>query len=69
VSAPAPPRYLGAHVKRLEDPRLLTGGGRALPRHQTLQATMHWSYDHLSAAEKAKAWSLRAGKSRFGARP
>jgi predicted ATPase/DNA-binding winged helix-turn-helix (wHTH) protein len=38
---------------RLDDRfRLLTGGGRALPRHQTLQATMHWSYDHLSAAEK-----------------
>jgi predicted ATPase/DNA-binding winged helix-turn-helix (wHTH) protein len=32
--------------------RLLTGGGRALPRHQTLQATMHWSYDHLSAKEQ-----------------
>ena len=32
--------------------RLLTGGGRALPRHQTLQATMHWSYDHLSVAEQ-----------------
>jgi predicted ATPase/DNA-binding winged helix-turn-helix (wHTH) protein len=38
---------------RLDDRfRLLTGGGRALPRHQTLQATMHWSYDHLSAAER-----------------
>jgi len=38
---------------RLDDRcRLLAGGGRALPRHQTLQATMHWSYDHLSAAEK-----------------
>ena len=38
---------------RLDDRfRLLTGGGRALPRHQTLQATMHWSYDHLSAAEQ-----------------
>jgi predicted ATPase len=32
--------------------RLLTGGGRALPRHQTLQATLHWSYDHLAAPEQ-----------------
>jgi predicted ATPase/DNA-binding winged helix-turn-helix (wHTH) protein len=32
--------------------RLLTGAGRALPRHQTLQATMHWSHDLLSAPER-----------------
>jgi predicted ATPase/DNA-binding winged helix-turn-helix (wHTH) protein len=38
---------------RLDDRfRLLTGGARALPRHQTLRATMHWSYEHLSAAEQ-----------------
>ena len=38
---------------RLDDRfRLLTGGGRALPRHQTLRATMDWSYDQLSAAEQ-----------------
>ncbi len=30
MSAPAAPRYLGAHVKRLEDPCLLAGGGRFL---------------------------------------
>jgi predicted ATPase len=33
--------------------RLLTGGSRtALPRQQTLEATVAWSYDHLSTAEK-----------------
>ena len=38
---------------RLDDRfRLLTGGGRALPRHQTLQAVMLWSYEHLSADEQ-----------------
>jgi predicted ATPase/DNA-binding winged helix-turn-helix (wHTH) protein len=38
---------------RLDDRfRLLTGGGRALPRHQTLQATMNWSYDHLAPPEQ-----------------
>jgi predicted ATPase/DNA-binding winged helix-turn-helix (wHTH) protein len=38
---------------RLDDRfRLLTGAGRALPRHQTLQATMHWSHDLLSAPER-----------------
>jgi predicted ATPase/DNA-binding CsgD family transcriptional regulator len=32
---------------------LLTGGGReALPRHQTLQATIDWSYDLLTADEQ-----------------
>ena len=34
--------------------RLLTGGGRtALPRHQTLLATIEWSYQLLSDAERA----------------
>ena len=34
---------------RLDDRfRLLTGGNRALPRHQTLHATMQWSHDHLT---------------------
>jgi predicted ATPase/DNA-binding SARP family transcriptional activator len=39
---------------RLDDRfRLLTGGHRtALPRHQTLQATLDWSYDLLSAIER-----------------
>jgi len=32
--------------------RLLTGGSRALPRHQTLHATMQWSYDLLTAPEQ-----------------
>jgi predicted ATPase/class 3 adenylate cyclase len=40
---------------RLEDRfRLLTGGSRtALPRQQTLRATMDWSYDLLSEPERA----------------
>lgn len=32
--------------------RLLTGGSRALPRHQTLHATMQWSHDLLTAREQ-----------------
>lgn len=41
-------------VARLDDAyRLLTGGSRlALPRHQTLQAAMDWSYDLLSDREQ-----------------
>jgi non-specific serine/threonine protein kinase len=40
---------------RLDDRfNLLTGGSRTeLPRHQTLRATMDWSYDLLSDAERA----------------
>jgi predicted ATPase/DNA-binding winged helix-turn-helix (wHTH) protein len=38
---------------RLDDRfRLLTGGSRAIPRHQTLQATMQWSHDHLTPGEQ-----------------
>jgi predicted ATPase/DNA-binding SARP family transcriptional activator len=39
---------------RLDDRfRLLTGGSRtALPRHQTLRATLNWSYDLLSNGER-----------------
>ncbi len=32
--------------------RLLTGGNRAMPRHQTLLATMQWSHDHLTPPER-----------------
>ena len=49
---------------------LLTGGSRiALPRHQTLQAAIDWSYDLLSTAEQillqrlsvfVKGWTLEA---------
>jgi non-specific serine/threonine protein kinase len=56
---------------RLDDMfRLLTGGSRAtLPRHQTLRATIQWSYDLLSAPEQellrnlsvfAGGWTLDA---------
>jgi predicted ATPase len=38
---------------RLDDRfRLLTGGNRSIPRHQTLQATMQWSHDLLTAREQ-----------------
>ena len=38
---------------RLDDRfRLLMGGRRALPRHQTLLATMQWSYELLSPSEQ-----------------
>src|SRR5687768_6805243 len=52
--------------------RLLTGGSRtALPRHQTLQALIDWSYDLLSEAERmlfrrlsifAGGWTLEAAE-------
>ncbi len=38
---------------RLDDRfRLLTGGRRALPRQQTLDAVVRWSYEQLNAAER-----------------
>lgn len=55
---------------RLDDRfRLLTGGSRALPRHQTLHAAMQWSYELLAPAEQrmlrqmavfADGWTLGA---------
>jgi predicted ATPase/DNA-binding winged helix-turn-helix (wHTH) protein len=55
---------------RLDDRfRLLTGGSRALPRHQTLYAAMQWSYEQLSPPEQrmlcrlsvfAGGWTLQA---------
>lgn len=58
---------------RLDDRfRLLVGGSRmALPRHQTLRATMDWSYDLLSDKERcalrrlsvfAGGWTLEAAE-------
>jgi non-specific serine/threonine protein kinase len=58
---------------RLDDRfRLLTGGSRtALPRHQTLQALIDWSYDLLSEVERvllrrlsvfAGGWTLEAAE-------
>src|SRR5262249_40246291 len=38
---------------RLDDRfRLLTGGIRTLPRHQTMRATLDWSFDLLSESER-----------------
>lgn len=55
---------------RLDDRfRLLTGGSRALPRHQTLHAAMQWSYEQLAPPEQrllrrmsvfAGGWTLQA---------
>jgi predicted ATPase/DNA-binding SARP family transcriptional activator len=64
---------------RLEDRfRLLTGGSRtALPRQQTLRATLEWSYDLLSEAERTLllrlsvftgGWTLEAAESVSGSR-
>lgn len=40
-------------VTRLDDRfRLLAGGSRALPRHQTLHAAMQWSYELLAPPEQ-----------------
>jgi non-specific serine/threonine protein kinase len=60
-------------AERLDDRfRLLAGGSRsAPPRHQTLRATMDWSYDLLSEAERlllrrlaifVGGWSLEAAE-------
>ena len=39
--------------ERLSDRfRFLVGASRALPRHQTLQATLHWSHDSLTPQEQ-----------------
>ena len=38
---------------RLDDRfRLLTGGSRTLPRHETMRATLDWSYELLSESER-----------------
>jgi len=60
-------------ARRLDDAfRLLTGAGRsALPRHQTLRASIDWSYNLLSEAERvllrrlsvfSGSWRLRAAE-------
>jgi predicted ATPase/DNA-binding XRE family transcriptional regulator len=59
--------------------RLLTGGSRAaLPRQQTLRATMDWSYDLLTEPERvllnrlavfAAGWSLEAAEAVCAAAP
>ena len=60
-------------TRRLDDRfRLLTGGSRAaLPRYQTLRASIDWSYELLSPAEKtllqrlsvfARGWFLEAAE-------
>ena len=64
----------GQIAQRLDDRfHLLTGGSRtALPRHQTLQAAIEWSYDLLSPAEQTlfrrlsvfvNSWTLEAAES------
>jgi predicted ATPase/class 3 adenylate cyclase len=64
----------GQIAQRLDDRfRLLTGGSRtAMPRHQTLQAAIEWSYDLLSPAEQTlfrrlsvfvNGWTLEAAES------
>src|SRR5258705_5608686 len=44
---------LAGVAARLDDRfRLLTGGSRTLPRHQTMRATLDWSYELLSQSER-----------------
>ena len=56
---------VGQILEKLNDRfRLLTGGSRtALPRQQTLRATLQWSYDQLHVEERAmmRALSVFAG--------
>jgi len=54
-------------AERLDDRfRLLTGGSRtALPRHQTLEATVDWSYDLMSDTEKSVYQRLAAFRGGF----
>jgi predicted ATPase/DNA-binding CsgD family transcriptional regulator len=54
-------------LERLTDRfALLTGGGRAaLPRHQTLEMTIDWSYDLLSGGEQALLRRLGVFAGRF----
>ena len=60
AAAGPPPRRSRGSRRRLGDRfRLLTGGQpTALPRHQTLRATLDWSYELLSEHERAcsAAW-------------
>ena len=54
-------------AERLDDRfRLLTGGSRtALPRHQTLEATVDWSYDLMSDPERILFQRLAAFRGGF----
>jgi tetratricopeptide (TPR) repeat protein len=55
---------------RLDDRfRLLTGGSRAMPRHQTLHAAMQWSYELLTPAQQRllRQMSVFAGGWTLGA--
>ncbi|MEE9298678.1 MAG: adenylate/guanylate cyclase domain-containing protein [Acidimicrobiia bacterium] len=54
-------------AERLDDRfRLLTGGSRtALPRHQTLEATVDWSYELMSENERAVFQRLAAFRGGF----
>ncbi|MFD0467106.1 LuxR C-terminal-related transcriptional regulator [Nonomuraea thailandensis] len=58
----SPEQILG----RLDDRfGLLTGGARALPRHQTLRTTIDWSHDLLGPAEQALLRRLCVFAGRF----
>lgn len=54
-------------AKLLEDKLTILGGGRrsALPRHQTLIATMSWSFDGLSAQEQYLLVAISVFRSTF----
>jgi predicted ATPase/DNA-binding winged helix-turn-helix (wHTH) protein len=54
-------------ARRLGDPLMLLSGGRrtALPRHQTLRASLHWSYELLSESERVVLQRLSLFADRF----
>jgi predicted ATPase/DNA-binding winged helix-turn-helix (wHTH) protein len=54
AAARLPALGIDALARRLDDRLSLLSGGRrtALPRHQTLRASLHWSYDLLSPPER-----------------
>jgi non-specific serine/threonine protein kinase len=57
AAARVPMLSVAGIAERLDDRfRLLTGGQRSLPRHQTLQAAIAWSYEQLSPQAQ---WMLR----------
>jgi predicted ATPase/DNA-binding winged helix-turn-helix (wHTH) protein len=54
-------------ARRIGDPLMLLSGGRrtALPRHQTLRASLHWSYELLSESERVVLQRLSLFTDRF----
>jgi predicted ATPase/DNA-binding winged helix-turn-helix (wHTH) protein len=67
AAARLPALGIEALASRLDDRLTLLSGGRrtALPRHQTLRASLHWSYDLLSQPERLVLQRLSIFLGRF----